>query len=325
MIKDRVFRAYGCSFTAYNWYPTWAMMLAVFYETAYNNAKGGAGNSSIANYVLNDLRNGNIDENTDLLIQWSGFCRYDIFKKNSFYYEGGGNPFHNRHLKELNLRVNIVQPVLESINYIYAVESILKDSKVNYKMTHMLDPTFGPFLGEPGVKCFNSKDFENITEKEQKLVENLLSEYRKNKFTNFLDTCITLHSDKYPHLPPRKPVLLPGGKVEVHWDGHPTPLQHYFYLVDKIMPGLGIKVEKKYLDKLYRIAAEWTDYTIQDTFYKQNKFLEENFVLDKEFKVASKTVQDSYIQSMKDYVFNGKLEDTLIDESEYRNKPSSFL
>lgn len=78
---------FGCSFTDYSW-PTWADIIALDREVAYENwAIGGGGNQQIARRALYRMTRG--FESTDwVMIQWSSLTREDRFINNRWRAEG---------------------------------------------------------------------------------------------------------------------------------------------------------------------------------------------------------------------------------------------
>ena len=130
-MQSRLF-TFGCSITQYDW-PTWADIAGSKFKTFENWGDKGAGNQFIFNSVIEcDLKN-KFTPNDNVVIMWSAPTRHDHFSVNKWGHTSG----------IFNTDNSIAHCPdgywLTSLSFIYAIDQILKNRNISYKMVSWVD------------------------------------------------------------------------------------------------------------------------------------------------------------------------------------------
>lgn len=260
-ISKRTLAVFGCSFTEYGYWPTWADWLANSYSNYVKLAISGTGIRAQFNRLVEFLNSQSDDEllDTDVVIQWSSLNRVDIMcTGDKDMYSGGGNVYNNLWLNTEFLEdyYSIYQQVYEAINYIDTAKKLLEEKKVRYAMTFMLDPRIGDFLGEPGQSCNDIQKVKHLLYKFDSIIDG-----------NFTDKCMTIHQLDEPNIP------------KVYCDGvippeeHPSPLQHYTFMEKYIKPYFE-EIELNKGEKMDKCIQDWQRFAEIKQSYHDKKHLE---------------------------------------------------
>lgn len=255
----------GCSFTDMYPWPSYGDWLQLYFDDYQDISRGGSGNTSIYHTVLDNIRNGNINSQTFVIIQWSSCLREDRYLPgnvqnfHSDIYAQAGSVFNNPwYDDEFVIKYfHPLQRVVEHQNYIYSLKCIFNSKKIKFLMTNMLDPRVEDMLGEPGYgggkkhsfydKLFNEcKPFldhydhlmeENFTD--LSIVENMmLDEYKVTAYS---------HKDEKT------------GTIKK--EGHPSPKQAFRFTVNQILPKLNfgdLYIPQQVLD----LVEEWEKFAV---------------------------------------------------------------
>jgi len=259
--SKRTLAVFGCSFTEYGYWPTWADWLANSYSNYVKLAISGTGIRAQFNRLVEFLNNQSDDKllNTDVVVQWSSLNRVDIMcTGDKGAYSGGGNVYNNLWFNTEFLKdyYSIYQQVYEAINYIDTAKKLLEEKKVRYAMTFMLDPRIGDFLGEPGQSCSDIQKVKHLLYKFDSIIDG-----------NFTDKCMTVHQIDEPNIP------------KVYCDGvispeeHPNPLQHYTFMEKYIKPYFK-EIELNKGEKMDKCIQDWQRFAEIKQSYHDKKHLE---------------------------------------------------
>ena len=264
---DRTLAVFGCSFTDYPQWPTWADWLGNSYSNYIKLARGGTGIRAQFNTLVEYLNT--LDDKsclkTDIVVQWSSLNRVDIMLENNRTdYMRGGNAYNNAYIDENFIKdyYSPYQQIYEAYNYIMSAKILLRVKKVRYAMTFMLDPRVDNFLGEPG---FNSR-YESISYANMRKLRSLINNFDKIIDGNFTDKCITFHQLDNPN---RKTIYCAGE------EGHPSPMQHYSFMEEHIAPFFSdVKIVKN--QEIKNCIEEWQQYAEIKSDQEEKKHLEPN-------------------------------------------------
>lgn len=130
---DRLF-TFGCSNTRYDW-PTWADIAGTKWKTFENWGEPGAGNQFIFNAIIEcDIKN-NFTPDDTVAIMWTAPARHDFFS---------GNRWGHNHFV-FNTDNDIAHCPdgywLTTFSFIHAIDQLLKNRRIPYKMTSWVDYT----------------------------------------------------------------------------------------------------------------------------------------------------------------------------------------
>jgi hypothetical protein len=214
-MKSRLITS-GCSFTDYCW-PTWADYLGLAFDDYVNIAQAGADNANIARNLV-----GNAKPNDIAVILWSGWNRHVKWNANGCpTAKNDSNHWqYNYERWDKNWLVNfydVNERLASSMDYIRMVD--LHSKVVGYRAFHF--SAFSWKLGEIEKKppsgfdeIYNGYDIDNNF-----LLQTDLESYKKNKG---FDVVISTRYNNH--------------------DAHPSPMCHYRYLIDCILPFLDLSV-----------------------------------------------------------------------------------
>lgn len=215
------FIASGCSLTDYKW-TTWADILATSFDEYRNVGVGGADNATIARNLINEAREGDV-----AVVLWTGFDRWSQWIEKG-YPMPKDKENHWLHLGTLVFNKEFwskyyhpVERFHTMMDYVQLVN--LHSQQNNYTAYHFT--VFPLFLGESETEQHPELDeiFSKYTIKNNYLKSqpSMIEYLEKNKLT-----------DKVP--------FEPGGPKD---DTHATPLAHWHYLHDVMLPILKVDVD----------------------------------------------------------------------------------
>lgn len=267
--SKRTLAVFGCSFTDYGQWPTWADWLANSYSKYIKLARGGTGVRAQFNTLVDFLNSQSNNEllNTDIVVQWSSLNRVDfMLHGDNNHYVGAGNIFNSFYLGSefIEKYYSIYQQVYEGINYIDTAKKLLREKKVRYAMTFMLDPRIEEFLGEPGQWNY---EYAHVSYNDMQKVKKLLYKFDNIIDGNFTDKCMTTHQLDEPNIP----------KTYCHDDklpeGHPSPLQHYTFMEKYIKPYFE-EIELNKGEEMDRCIQDWQRFAEIKKEYRDKEHLE---------------------------------------------------
>jgi len=134
--------AFGCSFTNYHW-PTWADFYSTTFDEYYNYAKSGGGNRFIFERLVQADVTHTFTPDDTIAIMWSTHQRHDFYKDDQWVLSGNlyrslNNNFDAAYIEKY---VDIKGFVLHTLNYIYAAQKLLANSKATWWMSSIADLT----------------------------------------------------------------------------------------------------------------------------------------------------------------------------------------
>lgn len=265
---DRTLAVFGCSFTDYPQWPSWADWLGNSYSSYIKLARGGTGIRAQFNTLVNFINSKTEEElsKIDIVVQWSSLNRVDfMLENNKTDYMRGGSAFNNAYTDSdfIKKYYSSYQQVYESINYISSAKILLRNKKIRYAMTFMLDPRVGSFLGEPG---FNIR-YESISYAEINKLKVLLQKFNNIIDGNFTDKCITFHQLDNPN---RETIYSYEGP-----EGHPSPMQHHSFMKEHIAPFFkGVSINES--SEIDKCIEDWQIYAEIEANHKNKNHLEPN-------------------------------------------------
>ena len=279
MEKDPLYNrlvVFGCSFTDFLQWPTWADWMAKYYKYYVKLATGGTGNRAIFHTLVNYLNENPNLTDTHIVIQWSGCPREDkmlssdsINKKVVKNYSSCGNIFNTYcYPKEYASNYfSIYQSLYETVNYIAVAKELLKNRKIEYTMTFMLNPKVEGFFGEPGFNLQN----EVVPSRQLKEYTQLFSKVDSLVDKRFTAKCMTFHQLDTPVT-----VYTSMNEMgEVQKDGHPSPFQHYSFFTKYIAPKFGIDTTQDSTATL-KLVGKWEKYAKIKEYWQNKNHLEPN-------------------------------------------------
>jgi hypothetical protein len=197
----------GCSFTKYCW-NTWADYLSPHYDWHKQLGKGGSDNANIARSVLSTVK-----KNDTVIIMWTGYDRWNTYT-NEWQYNGclvGDKEFY----------ANYYSPVERFTTTMDYIQLIDKDSKLK------------------GYTCYHFSAFNwFLSEAHTKVPENLTNIFKEYDISNsyIIDQSLMEYQEKNNEL------FTISHKYDER-DTHPTPITHWGYLIEHIMPKLTISFD----------------------------------------------------------------------------------
>ena len=205
---------FGCSFTDYSW-PTWADIIALDREVAYENwAIGGGGNQQIARRALYRMTRG-LDANDWVMIQWTSITREDRFKHNRWIAEGSValSPRYRGEFLEKHWDWN--NDVINTAHSRIATESLLQ-----------------PWLKYQMAMTWSDGDLSLVTE------DTRITEYWRNRLTPVDE--LPNHADPF------------NGRSR---DGHPDPQWWLNWVETKIYPRFGWQLKASTRERVLDIQS----------------------------------------------------------------------
>jgi len=217
----RIF-CFGCSFTKYEYMPTWADILKLHFENTdtevHNFGRAGAGNYYIFNTIVEESLGYKFTKDDLILVQWSGVLREDRFKDGKWFNPGNittQDIYSTRVVKDWFLDVE--GSVKRDYSYIHAIQKMLKADNLDYEMFSMngLMP-FSQYIPKEDMYDTDAFDFEY-------LYEDTMTKLHSSMYE------ITWGTDDEPEgIAPHRTLTISDGKKII--DAHPLPTEHLLYL-----------------------------------------------------------------------------------------------
>jgi len=208
MINNRLITN-GCSLTNYCW-PTWADYLGLFFDYYENVGEAGSDNACMIRRQYNKVKSGDI-----VVVLWSGWNRHVKWNKKGMPTPKNVNNHwqYNYETWDKNWLVNFYDPMERFVSSMDNIVAIDYQSKViGYNVYHFSG--FPWLLGEiekyPQEK--QQEVYESYRVDNNYLMEQNLEEFRQTNFE-----------------------LVSSTKYNSH-DIHPTPLCHFHYMKEVILP-----------------------------------------------------------------------------------------
>lgn len=256
-IRDRELVVFGCSYTDWEHWPTWADYMGFFYKDLHKYVYGGTGNRQIFNSLINFIRSDNYKKDTHFFVQWSALTREDRmmmdYEHRSKWTSAGNVHTSSMYPKDFVKDVySTYQVVYESINYIYAGKKILELLGNKYGMTFMLDPRVDVYLGEPS----DQNAYKNTPVGQWEKVQDILKEFDHLIDENFTQSCLTMHNLDYIEQFGSNYTSSTKGDP----DSHTGPMQGYLFVKNYISK-LFTNIEIDKYPELLECAKKWQTYT----------------------------------------------------------------
>lgn len=219
---------FGCSYTSWSW-PTWADMLVYEYKQrgleGYNFGRCGAGNQYIFIKLLEADRKYKFTEEDTVIVEWTSMQREDRFAVGRWHTPGSIYSQNIYTSEFMDKWADPVHYVFRDCALISSVKKMLTLSKVNY-----VDFTMSTF------KYLDSSNynlqFEDVNEVLEFYGESI--ETTLPSMLEYLDLHKRSEEDKN-----RRPLSYwPGNKETLGREWHPTPVEHFKYLSEVLLPHL---------------------------------------------------------------------------------------
>jgi len=222
---------YGCSFTNYGKWPTYADILGLQYDVK-NRGASGSGNERIFYYFMEDYRSNKISSEDIVIMQWSGLTRFDYLNGPDNWYSVGN--VLNEHDRE---GLFVYSKIKDWYNPDYEFEKT-----VNYKIC------FESIAQNLGCKILQMS-LSPIKDHDKNFLEN-------NLWDNYAG------SYKFYYQP-----WVRKNKKNAAVDEHPTVMQHY-NLAKKVAENLNLKLEidKQKIQKLHDLILSKKDFRLKYYF-----------------------------------------------------------
>ena len=267
----RIF-TFGCSYTSYLPWPTWANFLGLEYENYQHWGIPGLGCRGIAERVAECHARNNITSDDIVVVQWTSHLRHDYFRfleDGQYHWRAAGSVFaeHNSQTFSLDwIEKFFDEPayIMHSLNAMVSVISLLKSTGCKWYMTSIGDFTK---LGS---------DLDNVRGDET--IGNVLSiENNYPQFNFYVDHIWKDHATHW--LKPIGTYAIENHDNEWRWrnsegdlvlfDRHPSPTQHVGWLNTQLRPALGLgtphKEQELWLQELARL--KYTHINNLEMFY----------------------------------------------------------
>lgn len=208
-MRGRLF-TFGCSFTGFKSWPTWADILGKEFESHMNFGTQGAGNLHIFIQFLAQSRYQQISKDDTVIVMWTNVTREDRFINGSW--KPLGNIFSQGFYDENFIKkyVDIMGCFERDIPLMYATDMILQNIGCQYHMLSMVD------IDNHAQYTKNKININHLV---------TLYEPTLNKFKPSVHNVIFNYD--YESRP------IPGFKKRP--DYHPLPLEHLEY-IQKVLP-----------------------------------------------------------------------------------------
>lgn len=215
---------FGCSFTRYHRWPTWADILGKQFNYYENWAQEGCGNSFILNSIVEAHQRNSFTSNDKICVMWSGISREDRYVRNKWLglgniYWFAGNPLPKEYIKKFTCERGYI---IRDLANITLAKNLLDNIGCDYEFMSMVPldrTTHDNDLGE------NEND-------------NYLDD-NSDVFDLYRDTLDSLHPSIYEIVYNFNWVRDSGifDADNDRPDMHPTPKEHLMYL-DYVFPDL---------------------------------------------------------------------------------------
>lgn len=269
---NRLF-TFGCSFTNYCW-PTWAELLALDYDYFENWGVSGIGNRGIAERVAECHAKNIFNENDTIIVQWSSHVRHDwykdIYNKEENRIEGWGvyydSTSYDKNKKILDFTFTDKAYIINTLNMIVLVQSLLESTKCNWVMTSIGDIRN---LGYDNI--FSKKDDTSIDNNIKELIKNkndwvLWKQFPDLKFYN--DLIWNKYNLKWLE-PIFKTVTKNKNTIwtfekDGYIDFHPTPDHHNEWLTSNLTINEKNNSDREYITSKFNKLKNSTNYTFEE-------------------------------------------------------------
>lgn len=206
---------FGCSFTQYSQWPTWADILGREFDYYENWGKMGAGNQYIFHSIVECNERNKFTSNDTVVIMWTQYDREDRYVSDKWMI-GGNIHLHKIHSKEWVKEFSCSRGyAIRDLSFISAVKDILAVNNTNYKFLSMVS------LNDidRDIKILYNNVLQTIKPSVQDVIFNGTWGNKKSDFAE---------ASK------EKRFFLEGNR-----DFHPTPEEHLEYL-EKVLPEFDI-------------------------------------------------------------------------------------
>lgn len=248
---------FGCSYTAYGAYPTWADFLGLEFDKYENWAISGLGNRGIAERVAECYARNNFTKDDIVVVQWSSHLRHDFFNPKKILgralnWKTYGSIFSplNAPLYDRNWYENFFfEPayVMHSLNNMVQTQALLKSTGCKWYMTSIGDwPKLGADL-EHSSSDYHAPDYKILGIKEQWPEFKFYLKKIWDEHSDHWLQPMALHANEIPELawwfepPDEVPVWKEATrKGKLYKEPHPSPRQHASWLNTNLRPLLGL-------------------------------------------------------------------------------------
>lgn len=214
--------AFGCSFTQYWRWPTWADILGKQFNGYQNWGICGGGNSVIFNSLLECQARNKIQPNDTVIIMWTSTSREDHYVGKSWQglgniYWSAGSEYPEEYVKKFACERGYL---IRDLAYVSAARQLLESYQCRWKFLSMIP--LGQTNEQSGLG-FNPFDSKNNN-------QDVLDLYKDDLATIGPSVYETVFLNNWTSRPG-----LPDSYDPTRRDFHPTPEEHLIYL-NKVLP-----------------------------------------------------------------------------------------
>lgn len=259
---------FGCSYTAYEFFPTWADMLGLEFDHYENWGVTGIGNRGIAERVAECHVKNKFTPDDIIIVQWTSHVRHDYFNPESqkrptamgwktsgnIFYPGNRDVFTDTWIKDF-----FFEPayVMHGLNSMILVQELLKSIGCIWYMTSVSEWTkLGSDLAFTRGRGTNVPvDLRDHSPRFLPYVKVIWEDHKDH----WLEP-IALHATKTPELYWYfNNAQRPG---ERYLELHPSPEQHLLWLKERLIPRIAVKLsdkQDKWVRQLNKIKQDTGD------------------------------------------------------------------
>lgn len=254
---------FGCSYTAYCW-PSWADFLSCEFDVYENWAIAGIGNRAIAERVTECHAKHNFTKDDTIIVQWSTHIRNDFFHQEGLLtkrvsgWKTAGSVFNylNAEIYDKEWLQTFFDEeafFMHTLNHILMTQMFLENTGANWYMTSIgdvrnlgTDIDIDPVYGEQSIFTRIMDRFSHQKEKyfgyrvtpSLKVYNKPIWEDRANRWLEPIGSwVINNHKDRFYDFT--------GENGEEFTDYHPKPSRHRDWVINFLIPKLGINADIK--------------------------------------------------------------------------------
>lgn len=238
----RIF-AFGCSFTNYFFWPTWADIIAYESKNAefYNFGQTGAGNLFIMERIIAANQKFKFTQGDLILVMWSTHCREDRYKDDEWVTPGNIFTQDVISLDFVKEWADIKGYVVRDLAFITAIKYILEGMSCDAVVLRSVQPDYDK-------KWYDGNTFDEVLELYNNVITDMptpLSDFVRDKDGNWIEGHRYFWYDEYG----TRTYKLDKEKKSIDW--HPNPLMYLNYLT-----GIGFKFSKEVEKQVETINSE---------------------------------------------------------------------
>jgi len=255
---------FGCSYTLYAGFPTWADLLALEFDECHNWGHPGIGCRAIVERIAECHAVNKINKDDIVIVQWTTHLRHDWhtpistpFRRDKWktygsIFAGGNADVHPEYW--IKTCFNEQSYIMHSLNSMILAQELLKSTGCTWYMTSIGD------WQRLGTDCFFTEVIPSLINNNTVPVLNLkdnfpnLSFYIKPIWEDHADHWLDpIYTTEDTSVDKHWIMFDPGSRRQVR-DPHPSPRQYAYWLNTVLRPALGLgdppDTQSKWLDSL---------------------------------------------------------------------------